>query len=48
MTASISLVVMGPFRRLSDPDLTSVFGICLDPFHPDFPGLLSMGFCSRI
>jgi hypothetical protein len=34
--------------RLSDPDLSLVPGICLEsvPFHPDFPVLLSIGFCS--
>ena len=51
MTASISLGVMGMLLDgLSDPDLTLVFGICIEncPFHPDFPVLLSIGFCSRI
>jgi hypothetical protein len=35
---------------LCDSDLTFVFGICLEncPFHPNFPILLSIGFCSRI
>ena len=36
--------------HLSDPDLNLVPGICLEncPFHPDFPILLSISFCSRI
>jgi hypothetical protein len=39
MTASISLGIIGLFYGLSDPDLTLVFGICLEncPFYPDFP-----------
>jgi hypothetical protein len=49
MTASISLGVMGLFKWF-DPDLTQVFSICLEnyPFHPDFPVVLSVGFCSTI
>jgi hypothetical protein len=45
MTAVFSLGVMGLFRCLSGPDLTLVFGICLEncPFHPDFPVVLSIG-----
>jgi hypothetical protein len=48
MTASISLG--DPLDGLSDPDLTLVSGICLEncPFHPYFPVVLSIGFCSRI
>jgi hypothetical protein len=50
MAASISLGVMGLFRSFNDPDLTLVFGICVEncPFHPDFPVVLSIGFRSRI
>jgi hypothetical protein len=43
MTASISLGVY--LDRLSVPDLTLVFSICLEnyPLHPDFPVLLIIG-----
>jgi hypothetical protein len=49
MNASISLGVMGLVNGLSGPDLNLVFGICLEKwaFHPDFPVLLNIGFCSR-
>jgi len=35
---------------LSAPDLSLVPDICLEnsPFHPDFPVLLTIGFCRRI
>ena len=50
MTASISLGMMDCLDGLSDPDLTLVPGICLEncPFHPGFPVLLSIAFCSRV
>jgi hypothetical protein len=50
MTVSTSLWDMGLLRLLSDPDLALVPGICLEncPFHPGFPNLLSIAFCSRI
>ena len=50
MTASTSLGIMGFLDGLSAPDLTLVFGMCLEnlQFHPDFPVLLNIGFCSRI
>jgi hypothetical protein len=50
MTASISLGIIGMFNGLSDPGLMFVFGVSLEncPLHPDFPALLSIGFCSRI
>jgi hypothetical protein len=50
MTTSISLGVMELLNNLPDLDLTLVCGICLEnhPFHLDFPGMLSIGFCSKI
>jgi hypothetical protein len=50
MIASISLGLWDYLDGYSDPDLTLVFGICLEncPFYPDISGLLSIGFCSRI
>ena len=49
MIASISLGLWDYLDGYSDPDLTLVFGICVEncPFHPDFPVLLSLDFCSE-
>jgi hypothetical protein len=51
MTAATSLGdILDSLDALSDPGLNLVPVICLEncPFHPDFPDLLSIGFCSRI
>jgi hypothetical protein len=50
VTSSTSLGLWDSLDGLSDPDLTLVFDLCLEncPFHPDFPVVLSIGFCSRI
>jgi hypothetical protein len=50
MTSSISLGVWDSLDGLSDPDLPLVFSLCLEncSFHPDFPVVLNIGYCSRI
>jgi hypothetical protein len=50
MIVCISLGYMGLFDHLSDAVLTLVPVIVLEsfPYNPDFPVLLSIGFCSKI
>ena len=50
MSASILYGLWNVLYGLSDLDLTLVPGICLVNclFHPDFPVLLSIGFCSSM
>ena len=50
VTASFPWGLWNYLDGLSDLDLTLVIGICLGkcPFHPVYPIVLSVGFCSRI